>query len=392
MILHLCSDQKFIDYTITQFENTAKGVNQFVILSKSKPSIVKRSEVEVVNPYNHKQATALKKTFFKYSAIVVHYLDYEKAKIVFDLDQSIKLFWFSWGADVYDDENIIDSTTFMEPLSRDCFLKQRFHTNPIKRLIFSLGLKFKPLKNIIWRYRYSQSLDTSVHQKELAIARVDFMSTVIPGEKEYMSRFLKGSLTEKVEVSWQYGNIEQLSGGFYDSTYKLGEGTLIGNSATITNNHLDIINLLKSINFSDEVYVPLNYGDKYYAHYIAHKYSNAFGENANCVLDFLPIDAYNQVVVGCCNMIMYHKRQQACGNIIAGIYLGMKVFMNEDSIVYEFLKNSGIKVYSLVKDFENHHETMISPADLKQNRMQLEKIWGKDQVALNLENTIQFMH
>lgn len=77
---------------------------------------------------------------------------------------------------------------------------------------------------------------------------------------------------------------------------------------------------------------------------------------------------------------MGHIRQQAMGNIISLLYMGTKVFFFKESIVYRYLINKGIVVYSYDQMKENiqlvheplHDETVSN------NREILIKYWGRN--------------
>ena len=49
---------------------------------------------------------------------------------------------------------------------------------------------------------------------------------------------------------------------------------------------------------------------------------------------------------------MYHIRQQALGNIFSSLYVGMRVFLNSKSLTYIFLKDEGVIIFDLKKDYK----------------------------------------
>lgn len=121
---------------------------------------------------------------------------------------------------------------------------------------------------------------------------------------------------------------------------------LVGNSATITNEHKEILTALKKLSFkkTPTILCPLSYGDEKYASEVAHLGEDLFGENFVPITEFMTPDDYsyflNSVDIG----IFAHKRQQAVGNIVALLLLGKKVFIRSDVTTYSWLKRLGVTV------------------------------------------------
>ena len=135
------------------------------------------------------------------------------------------------------------------------------------------------------------------------------------------------------------------------SSVSLGDGILIGNSATLSNNHLDIFETIKGV--ENRLIVPLSYGAygyKDYRNIVFFKGKKIFGKNLKIIDSFLSIEEYDKVLLSCNTMIMYHLRQQALGNIYKGLYLGLRIFLNKKSITYKYLIDLGMIVFDLEKD------------------------------------------
>jgi dTDP-N-acetylfucosamine:lipid II N-acetylfucosaminyltransferase len=92
---------------------------------------------------------------------------------------------------------------------------------------------------------------------------------------------------------------------------------LIGNSATITNNHFDAFQLLKKYKPKGlRVYVPLSYGDSEYAEMVKKEGEILFKDQFAPIEDFLSKGQFNQVLNDCGNIIMNQLRQQGLGTIL----------------------------------------------------------------------------
>lgn len=123
---------------------------------------------------------------------------------------------------------------------------------------------------------------------------------------------------------------------------------LLGNSATVTNNHREIIEILKKYNDKKmTIYIPLSYGDKTYANEVM-MYANEVLKNEIIFLtDFIdPID-YNEFLNTIDIGIFNYHRQQGLGNITRLLLLQKKVYVNKKSGLYDYYKDQGIKIYDV---------------------------------------------
>ena len=133
---------------------------------------------------------------------------------------------------------------------------------------------------------------------------------------------------------------------------KLGESVLIGNSATHSNNHLDIFDIIKDT--KKRLVVPLGYGAydyNYYKHMILTEGNRIFKNNFFPITSFLSRTEYNRVLLSCNTAIMFHIRQQALANIFHCLFLGIRVFLNSKSLTYSYLKDQGMIVFDLRDDY-----------------------------------------
>lgn len=107
----------------------------------------------------------------------------------------------------------------------------------------------------------------------------------------------------------------------------------VGNSATESNNHIDILNKLSKFSNEDvKIYIPLSYGDKSYAQKVEAYGKKIFGEKCEPMLDFMSKDDYNRFLENIDVAIFGMQRQQALGNIQILIENGTKMFFYKDSI------------------------------------------------------------
>ncbi|WP_436322947.1 TDP-N-acetylfucosamine:lipid II N-acetylfucosaminyltransferase [Vibrio cidicii] len=124
----------------------------------------------------------------------------------------------------------------------------------------------------------------------------------------------------------------------------------VGNSADPTNNHQQVFEKLIKLDVQNQVgkiYCPLSYGNPFYASEIKKLGEAMFGDKFYPLMDFMPIEKYNQILDEVDIAIFAHNRQQAMGNIINILGRGKAVFMRDDTSSYSLFTKLGIKVCSL---------------------------------------------
>lgn len=127
----------------------------------------------------------------------------------------------------------------------------------------------------------------------------------------------------------------------------------LGNSATETNNHIDIIK--KLANYREKpfkLYVPLSYGNTEYAEKVIKVGKKHLGEQFIPVTDYMPYEQYCTLLSHMSIVIHNHTRQQGLGNIELAIQYGSKLYMNTKSPAYKSLIKQGYIIYNQ-KDIGN---------------------------------------
>lgn len=136
---------------------------------------------------------------------------------------------------------------------------------------------------------------------------------------------------------------------------------MIGNSATETNRHHEILEALKDVlpdNFDYEIICPLSYGDSSYAKFVISLGEKLFGKKFVPLTQFLDPHEYSKILASVDIAIFNHKRQQGLGNILALLYSGKKVYIRSDVSTWQFLNRIGITVYDTIKIL-NKEETNL---------------------------------
>lgn len=117
---------------------------------------------------------------------------------------------------------------------------------------------------------------------------------------------------------------------------------IIGNSATKTNGHMEVFELLHAINLENvEIICPLSYGDMDYQKKVIEKGREIFGDSFKPIIEYMSYDQYNKLLLSCDVGIYNNNRQQGLGNISAMTNMGKKVFIRKDTPMWESFKKYG---------------------------------------------------
>ena len=329
MIVHLFEDQKFVDNTIINFDTQSVDLNKYIVFSNTKDLKYVFSSDRVLVLPNSSYKLDLDLIYKDCQLLIIHFLTPIKLYILKNKPPHVKVLWSVWGSDAYDH---FQKQDFFEQLTQNIqkeSIYQQLRFSRLYSLYHLIRYRVKPLK------------------KEFNLLnKIDFISTVLPYEFE--------SINKEFNLSLKYIDFNYSVNKFKESlSINLGNSIIIGNSATLSNNHLDVFDIVKNI--KSKIVVPLSYGAYGYEDYkekIISKGNRLFGDNFHAIEYFLPIKDYDEILMSSNTMIMYHIRQQALGNIYMALFLGVRVFLNKKSITYKYLKDEGIIVFDLEKESE----------------------------------------
>jgi dTDP-N-acetylfucosamine:lipid II N-acetylfucosaminyltransferase len=167
------------------------------------------------------------------------------------------------------------------------------------------------------------------------------------------------------------------------NTHHEGINILVGNSATPTNNHKEVLDKLQAYVQEDiKIYCPLSYGDPKYADDIASYGKSIFGDKFIALHDFLPWNEYFQFLATIDIAIFNHNRQQGMGNITTLLGLGKKVYIRKEISSWHTLDGLGIKVY----DVQNINLDQIDSTTKTTNTLKLINHFSREKLAKDLES------
>ena len=141
---------------------------------------------------------------------------------------------------------------------------------------------------------------------------------------------------------------------------------LLGNSGAPTNNHIEALKYLYKIKYKGEIVCPLSYsGSESYVQNVCSLGAKLFGSKFTPLIEFMPLNEYQEIINRCGIVWMNHKRQQAAGNLLF-LFMAQKIVVTDkNSPLNITFNNWGLTFFD--KSILNKLQT-VSDIDLKHNR------------------------
>lgn len=345
-LLHIVSDDKFIDSPLNLFEEDGRFENQAILIVNSpdyKIRLIKNTD-RIKLLYNRKMV----KEFLKsnnYDAIMFYSLtDYH---IFSYIPQDKIVIWWAWGYDIYGNRRFIDIPLF-KPRTQE-YLDQIYSSIISKIRSFIIKI---PIVRIF-----------KDGNKDKAIKRIDFFQPVIHTEYELMQKYPGFKATE-----FYYPRAHSFQNMVSGDVPVHGNNIIINHSATFPGNHLDVWAAIKSyIPSATTVYFPINYGREEYADYLS-KSITSNDVNVVFLREFLPSVEYFKIVDSCTYAVYGVLREAAMANIYRCLAMGVKLFLYKDSLVYRYLSDIGCVIFAIEDIDNNSFRAPLTAAQIDINR------------------------
>ena len=365
MVLHILSDDKFTEYAINQFFDGGICSELVVIPPGNGKSFVNSDKVKKIK-YPSPEFTDLLSNLEIYSGIVLHGLfwPYDE-EIIRAAPASVKIAWYFWGGEIYSHKDVMLS--FLAPFTK---------------LLYRLHLLKKS-------QTYEESLKWQLPLE--LYKRINYCITSEYEEYEYAKRYTHSDM----DFLWYTCySIEDTVGELmkYRSN---GDDVLFCNSAAIENNMFDAALRLarpkyRKILASRNVIMPMGYGVQWVKKLMLKLGPHCF-KNFKPIVDFLPRDQYNRMMIDCSTLILPYHSPAGQGNIITALWLGMRVYISEKSIAYQYFKRIDAKVYSFESDFVKYGCKTLSEEIVEHNRNILSHVYGRENVYKCARNIIDVL-
>lgn len=376
MYLHLIDDTSQINHLIRRSNEMFPGKHLFYVLTqKDKVHNVEVFDNVVPLRLTSKNVFSLNNKFPGFKAIFIHNLCALKAKIILLSEPEVKFIWGIWGFDYY---NVYPE------LYKRIFLPKTIIANI---LLCKLSLSFKFLlysADPLLKYIGIKSPDRIKMQ---AAKRIKYTLNNMPHHSEVFNIL---NIPVENRFNGIYYSIEAITQNLFDKDFKLGENILIGNSASNSSNHIDLFYQIKSFPLKGKkVIVSLGYGCNRYRKLVNFIGRRTFGKSYYPLNKFLPLDKYNEYLLSCSVMIFNHKRAQAIGNILLGIWAGHKIFLRKDNPVYKYLLDLGVFVYSVEDDLTYNNLCGLDYEKRKTNRKIINSHYSEKSIRRNYNQIVK---
>jgi len=378
-LLHIASDEKFIDGAHYVFEQAFPGRNNFIIPKSSfnrKFVYVKNLENTEVLPFNRGLIEKLVRKTREYDSIFLHGINELNSTIFIASEEKRKSVGILWGAELYNDENFPGKVLLGDLTSKIKLPKPSKSKNDIVKSV---------LRKLLF-----QDINLKKDVVRQAASGLNYFGVPYREEFDYFAD--RRIIGQKCKfVPFTYYPLEFILRG-NEKMKTNGNNILVGNSANYTNNHLEVFRILGKLGIEDrKIIVPLSYGDLQYGEYIYSEGLRLLRGNFMPLRTFIPLEEYTRKLQSCGIEIMNHYRQQAVGNILMMIWIGSRVYLSPSSTLYNYLKRIGIKVFSIEQDLvSDNPEALInlSVEDANYNRIILKEEFSERVVVSRLRNAV----
>ncbi len=338
-LLHISDDEKFLDRAIVHFEAAHPGGNDFVVWTRSENGELRFPPSGSLQPFPRIVCYSddwMRPDFFdwdRYDAVVLHNL-YSLPQIYFgeNAPEGKVLCLMFFGAEFYNESSSYKGALHGEET------KKLLAANSFRSCLNSLRDKVSGKK------RQLRKRKEGVHaQQRKAFKRLDFFATHVFPEFELVTASL-GILPKYLNYS--YYTIED-----FKVEDLLPERSvrrvMVGNSATASNNHMEVLLELKRVGYTGEILCPVSYGDKGYAARLVKAGKSLLGGQFRPIEEFMPLVEYNSMIGSCDAVILNSYRQQSFGNVMTALWLGTRVFLSRKSSLYKHFMSLGCHVHAI---------------------------------------------
>ena len=328
-ILHVFHDDKFFDIVADFFMQIPIVNNLFCYYSSEKKAFKYIKRTDLITLYREWNDYKYLLSDKNVDIIYFHSLPTSKYEYFKYIDPNKIVIWWCWGYDIYNNDygllKAFIELDIVKPLTKGQFYTK---TNTLKHIYHSI-------KSI---FLYSK--------RKKVLKRIDYFSPVIPLEYQLMKK--------NKHFNAKPFMLESGPGLFKQEEFayrEIPQNIIIGNSLTITNNHLDIFKRIQNIYLSKNrnYIVPVNYGNGIDLNIIKAS-TECINAKFKWLESFLNIHEYKIMFQSVTHAIFGHIRQQALGNIHLCLINGIKIYLYKDSMIYSHLKARGFYVYTIDND------------------------------------------
>ena len=370
--LHLfVPDSKFVNSIVDMWETAYPGHNVFVVIKSTEHFFTDNDKIQILSE-SPACINRVRQLMQQCDMGFIHYASKYCLKNFVNNSDFIWV-WCSWGGDyVYYSNKILTFET----------ISLCIQTRPY---LFKLISYFKEkIKSFRWYRKLKYRNVLSLWQQ------FKYVAPVLSCEYEFLQNDFPKMFNATV--------FEYTEGAFVDKNLRVdnsAKNIVVGNSAFPTNNHINVINMLKHLDLTGrKIFFPLSYGGTpIYKEQLQREIKNAFGESGIIIDKFMPPDDYFSLLKGCSIAFMPGIRQMAVGNIINLLAMGVKIYLSKKSPTYKFFKERDFFVYSIEDDFLSDAVALaqLSESQKYQNHQLILKYFSMDSVINKIYTMVDYI-
>lgn len=367
-ILHLISDDKFIDGHIDKFKSDDFN-NTFLYLKEKNTYCGKYINwIKHINPNGYYQIIENIKSF---DIIFTNGIGYKQSVFLNSLPNDCpKIFWCFFGAEIYNNPKIWNQKKLYAPITQ-----KKIQNKSLYRLFQK-----------IYHFRFFLKNGNDIHSEiKNTISICDYFTWYSKEEYELIQQNIKFNLPEfkYLPIIHSIDNIKQ--------QYFKKDNILLGNSGSESNNHLDILKKIKETKCNYRISIPFSYGiKKWYKKEIVKFINNNHQLKIRLIEDFVPYEEYILNFEEAKAAVYGSYRQMGLGNIVMCIRSGVKMYLSDKNPIYQWLKNNDVSVCSIESELRN--DILVNNLQLSQDEIKKNKInWNKIVDRQNKEQFIEMI-
>lgn len=265
----------------------------------------------------------------KYRQLIINYFDIHAAELVNRIKRKdVAIIWVLWGADLY-------TLPFFWNKLYDAFAANVLQVSRWNHMRKMYRLWKRRVRWGTKDHRYFYS----------AMRKTTHCATLVDHDVELVRNYLNPHVGQ---IPLSFSGLEDFA-----SAKDLPKNSTIqiGNSGDPANNHVEMLQLLKSLNVRNPLFMPVPYGSRTYLDVLPSAVEALFThEQLELQTAMISKEAYFERLASTGFAVMGHRRQQAFANIAALCYFGTKVFLREENPLLKTFRAWGLYVFSVEKE------------------------------------------
>jgi len=332
-IAHFLSDSKFVDEHINKYIESDFINDYFYLKREYNYTGINRDIVNFLPPESE-EYTDIINNIEKYDIVILYYLNPDKSRFIEAIKHSnVKIIWSFYGVEIYGLSSFREKVLSEITLNALKKIDNKLDVAKIKVLIVRFINKFRKKKpKVQWIQKSCERIDYFLWYNKF---EYDFLN-------EQLGNILPPFIQAPLNISMEdvVPNKDKQN------------SILIGNSAAYYNNHLDALAILKANNFDGTISLPFSYGKNLGYEAYVKKYLAQLGLKINLIETFVGYEDYIKFVNSHAAAVYPSFRQMGLGNIFIAVRCGLKVYLSEKNPTLYWLRDKGMKIYSIEQDFE----------------------------------------